>query len=294
MPLRLLFIGSLALFLTAAGDNVLLADPPGGPFVGVQAEAPSPEIEKLAKTILIPELLELLHAEGLNRSEDMEKEMFPDRGGARWTAAVEAIYDVPAMRQRFMKVLSRELSDDPAAVAEAETFFASDLGQKALKLEIDARYALLDVAVEEAARVTADDLAAAKDPRMKLVRRFADVNELIEMNVAGAMTGNLAFFEGLATEGMLGQDMTEEKIISDVWGQEEQIRADTKTWLYPFLVMAYQPLEDADLEAYIAFSETPSGKKLNAALFAAFDEVFKKISFDLGKAAGRAMHGSNI
>ena len=49
---------------------------------------------------------------------------------------------------------------------------------------------------------------------------------------------------------------------------------ETEDWLYPFMSLAYQPLTDAELQAYLAFSETAGGQRLNAAVFAAFDVVF--------------------
>ena len=53
--------------------------------------------------------------------------------------------------------------------------------------------------------------------------------------------------------------------------------------------MAYQPLADEDLEAYIAFSETDAGKQMNSALFEAFDGLFVDVSRDLGRASSRFM-----
>jgi hypothetical protein len=137
-------------------------------------------------------------------------------------------------------------------------------------------------------------MTAENDPRMGLIRRLADAGDLVEMNVAGALTGNLAFLQGLAREGLYGEKVDDEQMMSDVWSQEDQVRTDTETWLFPYLAFAYQPLSDADLEAYIAFSETVAGERLNAALFVAFDGVFQQVSYDLGRAAGRAMQGSDI
>ncbi|NJM83120.1 MAG: DUF2059 domain-containing protein [Tabrizicola sp.] len=220
--------------------------------------------------------------------------MFPGRGGERWKAAVAAIYDIPRLQGEFEEIMARELSGDAAAIAEMQAFFGSEPGQRILKLEIDARYALLDEATEEAARVAWDKAVGARDPRVKLIRKLAEANELIEMNVAGAMTGNLAFFQGMNESGTLGPAMNEQDIMADVWGQEEQIRRDTEAWLYPFLLLAYTPLSDSEMEAYVAFSETAAGQRLNAALFAGFDVVFRGISHDLGRAAGLALQGSDI
>ena len=61
-----------------------------------------------------------------------------------------------------------------------------------------------------------------------------------------------------------------------------------------YLGLAYQPLSEADLDAYIAFMESPAGKRLNAAMFVAFDQVFRKVSYNLGRAAGVALLGRDI
>jgi hypothetical protein len=48
------------------------------------------------------------------------------------------------------------------------------------------------------------------------------------------------------------------------------------------------------MDAYIAFSETRAGQQVNAALFAAFDKVFTRVSFDLGRAVALRMQGEDI
>jgi len=58
--------------------------------------------------------------------------------------------------------------------------------------------------------------------------------------------------------------------------------------------LAYSPLTEAEMESYIRFWESPAGQRLNAALFAAFDTVFRDVSQDLGRAAGIAMQGRDI
>lgn len=279
---------------------VLGLGPVAGAPVMAQTESADPaatadaSIAALTETMKIGPLFDVLGEEGIAYGKSLEEDMFPGSGGARWTAAVAAIYDIPALRQRFDTALGDRLAADPATIAEIIAFFGSDLGQRILSLEIEARRAFLDDGVEEAAQVTADTMRAEGDPRIDLLTRLAEANDLIEMNVAGSLTGSLAFLQGMTREGLQGSDADEDQMMSDVWGQEDQVRADTTTWLYSYLVLAYEPLSDADLEAYIAFSETPAGQKLNAALFSAFDAVFTQVSYDLGRAAIRAMQGSDI
>jgi hypothetical protein len=251
-------------------------------------------VDRLGEVLQLSALFDVLREEGLAHGKTLETDMFPSGGGEEWQAAVSAIYDTDRLRSGFDAVLHEQLGADSETLKEITAFFGSDLGQRILGLEIEARRAFLDTAAEEAARVAADDAAAARDPKVAQVRRMIEAADLLEQNVAGALSGNLAFMTGMVSTGAYGADMPEDQILSDVWAQEEQVRADTSTWLYAYLGLAYSPLSEDEMEAYVAFWESPAGQRLNAALFTAFDRVFREVSYDLGRAAGRAMQGRDI
>jgi hypothetical protein len=251
-------------------------------------------VPALTQALQLDALFAVLRDEGIASAQALEADMFPDRGGAQWVAAVEDIYDLPSLRTGFDSALQAELADDPETLAQILAFFTSDLGQRVVGLEIEARRAFLDTATEEAARVAADDRFAARDPRVSLLERFIKAGDLIEMNVAGALSGNLAFMTGMAEAGTHGQTVPADQLMSDVWAQEDQIRDDTTSWLYAYLGLAYAPLTEAEMQEYVDFMESPAGKRLNAALFTAFDKVFRDVSHDLGREAGLAMLGTDI
>jgi hypothetical protein len=251
-------------------------------------------IATLGEVMHLDALFDVLRDEGLAHGDTMEDDMFPSGGGAAWKAAVGEIYEVRLLRARFNSALRAELASHPEAMADAIAFFSSDLGQRVVSLEVEARRAFLDTPTEEAARVAADDRASTRDPKVDLIRRMIEAADLLEMNVAGAMSGNLAFMTGMSQTGAYGGAMPEEEMMADIWAREEQTRADTSSWLYAYLGLAYDPLTEAELQAYIDFAESPAGQRLNAALFVAFDKVFRQVSFDLGKAAGIAMQGRDI
>jgi hypothetical protein len=48
------------------------------------------------------------------------------------------------------------------------------------------------------------------------------------------------------------------------------------------------------MQAYLAFSESAAARTMNAAMFAAFDEVFRALSRDLGRAAAEMLSGQDI
>jgi hypothetical protein len=251
-------------------------------------------VPALARALRLEDLFAVLREEGVSYGDQLETDMFPGGGGPRWREAVSAIYDTDALHSAFVAALETELGQDPEALASILAFYRTDLGQHIVGLEIDARKAFLDVASEEAARVAAEDRFAARDPKVKLIDRFIAAGDMIEMNVAGALSGNLAFMTGMSETGAYGPALPAEDLMADVWGQEDQIRADTTSWLHAYLGLAYAPLTEAELAEYSEFMESPAGQRLNAALFNAFDQVFRQVSYDLGRAAGLASLGRDI
>lgn len=283
--------------LLAAALSALLALTPQAPAraeTAVPAEVAPDRLAALSETLLMREVFAVMAEEGKAYGASIEEQMFPGRGGAAWAARVQLLYDPAVLMPVFTEAFDAALAEDPETVAAAEAFFGTPRGQEILKLEVEARRAILDIAVEEAAQVEAERMKAERDPKLRLVRELIEAGDLIEMNVAGAMSANLAFFEGMAATGVPGMPADRESMMAEVWGQEESIRAETANWLVPFLALAYQPLPEGDLKDYVAFSASPEGKRLNAALFAGFDAVSRRVSFELGRAAAQAMTGNDI
>jgi hypothetical protein len=292
MPIRLSVLALLAALSVA--PLALRAETAPAAATAEAAATATAQVAALSEALRVGEILDVMRAEGLDYAVTLQDELFAGQGGSRWQDQVSRIYDVAAMRQRFDAVLQRELAADGALVDQMTAFFTGEPGSAILTLELEARRALLDSAVEDAAKVLVQDLTTDKDPRLDQLRRFAEVNDLVEANVMGAMNANLAFYQGMSEGGAFGGAMAEADMLAEVWGQEAEVRAETTEWLYSYLALAYQPLPDADLDAYIAFSESPAGQRLNAALFAAFDAVFGRLSNDLGRAAATQIGGQDI
>jgi Uncharacterized protein conserved in bacteria (DUF2059) len=252
------------------------------------------KIAALGETLQIGPLIAVMREEGLVSGQKLAKDMLPDAGDRRWSAILDGIYDAQAMKAVFDARFAAELGDDPETVAAAAAFFGSERGQRILTLEIEARRAMLDDAVTEAAKVLAQDMFADDDPRITLLQDFAEAADLVDLNVTGGLNGNFAFMKGMADAGGPAAQLTEDEMLADVWGGERNVRAQTTEWLYSYFALAYQPLSDTELQDYADFWRTPAGKKTNAALFAAFNELFTGISGDLGRATARQLQGDDI
>jgi hypothetical protein len=258
------------------------------------AETAAADIAALNETLRIGDLMAVMREEGLASGQKLAKDMLPGGPSARWDAIIDQIYDPARMQATFEARFAAEIADDPAAVAGAMAFFGTEDGAQIVTLEIEARRAMLDDAVDEAARVLAQDMFADDDPRIDLLQDFAEAADLVEQNVVGGLNGNFAFMQGMADAGGPSAQLTEDEMLADVWAGERDVRAQTTEWLYSYFALAYQPLTDGQMADYAAFWRTPEGQSLNAALFAAFDELFTGISKDLGRATARQLLGDDI
>jgi hypothetical protein len=274
VPMRSLAILAAAVLL----PTVLLAQP-------------ARQSDAILDALRMQQLLQVMQQEAVAASTDMAAQMVPEPGVAAFRTRVTAINDPDRLVEAMAEDFSEELS--PEDIDAILTFLNSEQGSRIVGLELSAREALLDPDIEAMSTDMLDERRAAADPRLGMIERFVEVNDLVDANVIGAMNANAAFLRGMGDGG----DMTapdDAEIAARVWSQESEIRASTEDWVYSFLLLAYQPLSDADLSAYIAFSESPAGQALNRALFSAFDNVFVMTSRETGEALARTIWAQDI
>jgi len=257
--------------------------------VAAQAQAQG-QRTALVEALGIPELLEVMRSEGETYGIQIGADFLPDGGGTSWGAVVRRLYDPVKMRTSVTQGLEAEIA--PEHLEPLLDFFTSDTGKHIVAQEILAREAFLDGAAEEAARAAYREAGEAQADRIALLKEYVSLNELVEFNVAGALTANLRFYRGLVEGGAI--ELSEEEMLAEVWGQEAEIRADTEEWLMSYLMMAYAPLSDAEIAEYVLLSSTEAGGALNRALFAGFDGMYSDLSYALGLAVAMQMKGEDL
>ena len=242
------------------------------------------ELDALYEAMRTDELLGIMADEGLAEGEGLQDDMLGGRGGVAWDQILNRIYTPATMAEDFRAVFDAELAD--ADVGPLLDFYATNTGQRVAQFEVEGRRAIGEASVEEAAK-TAYVQLAPEGTRLKLLTEFLELNDLVELNVAGAMTSNLAFFRGMGEGG--GFEMDESEMLAQVYASEPELRASTTEWVTAYLTFTYARLSDDELADYIELSKTKAGRDLNRALFAGFYDVFTGISFDLGEAVSRFM-----
>lgn len=255
-------------------------------------------VSVLMELMGLEQIIAIMREEGLAYGQELEAEMLSGGGGAAWDMLVDRIYDTDKMtalvEQRFVTTFGQA---DPAPLI---TFFEGETGTRIVDFEIAARRAFMQADVEQAAREAfrrvEGDLAAQSprriDPHLSAIESYVEANDLIGFNVMGALNANMLFYRGLIDGGAL--EMSEADIVADVWAQEDDTRAETREWVYAFLMLAYEPLEPAQISAYADLSKTASGRAMNRALFEAFDLMYGQVSQALGLALAGQMLGEEL
>lgn len=250
-------------------------------------------IDSVYDAMRLPELVVVMQAEGGRMAETLATEYLGGEGGSGWTVLMDRIYDTDRM-DGLMRAGFREEMEalPPEELDRLETFFTTDPGEEIVRLEIEGREAFLDPEVEAAAEQTAEHLEFEQPQRYAALSAYIAENDLVELNVSGALNANLHFYQGLVEGGAF--EMDESDMVREVWAQEEETRTESLSWLVAYLTFAYAPLEVEDIEAYTALSRTDAGKTLNRALFNGFETLYNQTYHDLGLAVSFQMTGQDL
>ncbi|TNF18571.1 MAG: hypothetical protein EP318_17485 [Rhodobacteraceae bacterium] len=266
-------------------------------LIAVALPAPAQQsrpTDALLDTLALHDTVEVMRKEGISYGTELALDMLPGGAGESWTRAVERIYDTARMEETVRAGFARAWAAEDMSTEPIAQYFASDDGQQVVRLEISARDAMTEPGVEEAARAAfrdRDDEIEA-DPRLAEIARFIESNDLINANVVGAMNSSYEFYAGLVDGGAF--EMSEDEILRVVWESEPDSRKETREWLFAYMMMAYQPLDQKVLSDYVDLAASEQGRALNRALFAGFDEMYAEISYALGLALARQMTAQEL
>lgn len=244
----------------------------------------------LIDVLKLREAAEILRIEGVESASDLNDDMLDGQGGASWQIQIDAIYDPDRFVETVRTALEAEL--EGALLEEVIEFYAVNPGARIVTLENSARDAIRDPAVEETARARFAEVEGSDDPRLALIDALVASGDMVDRNVTNAMNANVQFLRGLVDGD--AAEMSEEDMLSSIAGDLDEMTQDTRGWLFGYMLLAYSPLEMAELEAYLAFSTTPAGEALNRALFDGFGRSYEDISYALGRAVALNMMAEEL
>lgn len=253
----------------------------------------APEIYRMLDSMGMYDIIALMGTENTRGGSDIEAQLFPGAGGAAWQAAVTGLHSSDRMVRLFEEAFNRD-AVTPEQIAEVQAFLDSDVGHRLVTGEVAARRLFLDEGAVDAATDVFLAAVTDDDPRLEILQRFNEVNGLVDRNVSGALNLRFSFYRGLIDGGAFENDVPEELMLAEVWGQEPEVRHMTVEWLFSFQFAAYAGASNEDLETYVEVTSSPAGRAVNGALFGAFDEMLASLSYDLGFAAAGFIAGEDI
>lgn len=254
----------------------------------------SEDLARLGAAFQLDALFGLVAQEGLDNAANLRAELLGPAAGDTWDRALAAIYDPVRLSALFMEALEPELAGQPHVIAAALAFAESPAGRQLTQLELDARAAMLDDDIDQAARDRLASARAADAETLEFVRARIAVHDLLEMNVSIGLNSAMAYVAGFEKTAPEDLRRGQSGIIGDPWAQEAAIRLEAQEWLEAYFLLAYAPLSDEHRAEAMAHFAAPEGMALNAALFIAFDRLFSGISMLLGAEVGRVLSARDI
>ncbi len=232
------------------------------------------EADRLVDAMGIPALIAAFSEDGLETVRDINDGFLNGQGGDVFAETTRRLYDPARLEPKLRADMIAAL--DPRDARQALAFFESAQGQRIIALEVQARQAMVDDAVEETAKAAA---SRADDATVALL----SVRNLVDRNTDVALAAQRAFFDGLAATS----DRTD--MAPDIEGQRDTIAESTRAWLTGYYMLVASALEPDDMDVYIAFWETDVGQSVDAALYSAFEGTYVDLSFGLGQLVGRLL-----
>ncbi|WP_223428374.1 hypothetical protein [Tateyamaria pelophila] len=256
-----------------------LLAPALGLWVCATTAVAEPDIDRLIDAMGMPELIRAFSVEGEATGKTLDADFLGGQGGSVWAETVRKLYD-PTRLERALRIGVAETLD-PDLARTALVFFDSDVGQRIVLLEVQAREAMLDNDVAVMAKAAGAQSGAQ-------VRDFIALRNLVERNTDAGVSAQNAFFDGFA------QSTRSPMPAPDAEDLRDGIAAETETWLLGYYALTLSALSDEDIDIYSDFWRTEVGAAVDDAIFEAFGDSYTTLSFALGQAVGLLMPADEL
>lgn len=253
----------------------------------------NPEAFAFFDTIGLYDFLRIVAEESRAASDQVRVEFFPDLAPELWDNEMQLLFSPEAVVLAFETAWPDDALDADAR-DELMTFYNSAFGQQVVEGEIAAREGMADPGIEEAARSAA--MLADNDGDLRLDRHadFSAELGLLDRTVTAMMNAQFQFLTGLSDGGGLSPPMPQEDLLRFIVVQADDLRAEAEAWMSAYQLMAYGGLTDEEFATFADLNTSPEGRALAAAVFAAFDDTFDALQYQLGLIAARYVVGDDI
>lgn len=216
-------------------------------------------------------------AKASGRAEDMS-----DADFSRLASAMNRVYAPDRMRAAVSKELAAALS--VADEQEVLVWLSSDLGKRITRIEEEQgeveRYRKTD-------REAPEFLKTVPRERIAKFTRLADSIHVGESSATMLINLTIATIYGLASSAPGGADESVLRRLRQRFeAQRPQLVAAMTQRSIAGFAYTYRDLKDAEVESYVAFAESPAGRRYHEATTIALDNALMEASLELGRQVG--------
>lgn len=293
--LKILYLGA-ALMAGPANQDTIAPDLVHFVPWQVQDSATASSVQdRMWQVLGLGRQMQIFQQEATREAARFEADGLIGGSGEAWADTVARINEPARLQALFREGLGQVFArTDLTLLNKGLGFYERGLGRQLVPLEISARLAMLDDDVTANARDAFSRAQTDGDPRVEQIARLIRTADLVAPNVSSGLNASVAFSRGFGEGGGYDMPLSDSQMLAETWAQQDQIEADTLDWLQSFLMLAYSSLSDAQLDEYITYAGSPEGQALSQAMFAAYDRVFLKTSYDMGIAAALRLQGRQL
>jgi len=198
-------------------------------------------------------------------------------------AKLKASMNLAFAPEKLQKAMSREMESLLSAEDEAEVlkWLSSDLGKRITKIEEESGELEKSMAIERAAPAhfaTVPKERVEKYRRMVKAIRMGEVTASMVINMTTAIGFGMAMGNPSADAAAVANAMR-----ARMEPQREQMAAEFDARSLQTFAYIYREIGDADLDRYVAFAESPVGKRYHDASTRGMDKVIARASLDVGR-----------
>jgi hypothetical protein len=194
--------------------------------------------------------------------------------------AVSVAYAPERLRLATRKQLAVALTPDDTKQVLA--WLSTKLGTRITQLEETANAD--PVKAQERLAGGSKFVDALPPPRKTRIERFERAVEAVQTNLNVIVDTNIGIARGIAL-AMPGDApaIDIDAVVAQIESQRPMLENTLRPQVIASLAMTYQPLSDADLDAYIEFLESPVGRKYVTGSSLALEKALSDAALELGR-----------
>jgi len=191
-----------------------------------------------------------------------------------WDLAAAETFPAPEMMAEIVAAMEGAL--EASHVKTATDFLMSDLGILVTEMEVFAQQPSQSKIMDEEGASILSDLIQTKAPRLETYTSMIEALGAIDNEVAAAMNLNFAIYSGMSQSGKLPYQLGDAEILELVLSQQDMLRDHIRNRIYISFSYTYRDLTDDDLEEYVNFLTSRTGRALYGAIQVATEEVLSR------------------